>query len=386
METLTSESVALLATVAAGLNGGKYISRISDESILSAARDIVVPRRIARAKANAAKRQATKRAIVAAEKAQRAEWLATWKNYSDVELSRIDAVFDAFKDAPKRSLVRRMAKSLLRVHPESGIKCTDSANCYCAACLPMANWRETVKRYSNAMRAVRIAGEFPISRFDMETNVNSRFYRNVVKHWHNYAGGRHVAIHGVTPDDVLQDAFVAAIEAGDTVTASETRRMVWEDDGSVIVETRAYDVQIPTFGNMYMHTRQAVESAVFTYRRGHSHAEAFSAWTWSDWQAWASAPERQSAALRVRYSTDDEWRAYHAAKDAEAKRVQAEALISDERDAATILMDESRAALASLIRGGMSAHRIAKLLGRTVESIAADMEATRDTVAPRWIH
>lgn len=381
METLTQEQAMMLANVAAGLNGGKYISRITDETILSAARDIVIPQRVARAKANAAKRQATLRERIARDKAQRAEWLATWKNYSDIELSRIDAVFAAFKDAPKRSLMRRMAKRLFRTHPESGIVCTDKASCYCADCLPMDNWRETAKRYSVAMRAVRIAGEFPISRFDMEVNSNSRFYRNVVKHWHNYAGGKHVAIHGVTPDDVLQDAFVAAIENGDTVEALESRRMDW--DG--IVEMRAYSVNIPTFGNMYMHTRQATESAVYTYRRGHAHSEDFTTWTWSDWQAWAESPERRDIALRVRYSTDAEWQAYHAAKRAEAKRAKAEALIAADRDAALATMEESRAMLARLILTGMPVHRIAKLIGRTVESIADGMEATRDTVAARWL-
>jgi hypothetical protein len=193
----------------------------------------------------------------------------------------------------------------------------------------------------------------------MSTSSDSRFYRNVVKHWHAYTGGRHVAVYGVTPDDILQDAFVAAIESGDVT------------DGNV-----------PTFGPMYMHTRQATESAVFTYRRGHSHSTPYTAWTWTDWQAWAD----ENAGPRLAYSTDSnvlaEWQAFDAARLAHTDSERYHAGLAEYRSQRIASLDEARASLAALVMSGMTVGRIARLIGRTVDAIAAGLdEASAPTVS-----
>lgn len=349
--TLDADTASMLATIAASLNGGRFAHLATDATVKGEALARVAPIRAERRRIKSAARQASKRERLARDRAQRLAMLAEWSDYSESDLVRIESVYAWYSYAPKRSLLRMYARRLFRMEAPAH---TDTSVCACPDCLPMGDWRATVRLYAAVRTYVDAAGSVGISRFDMTPTVDSRFYRNVVKHWHQYAGGRHVALHGVTPDDVFQDAMVAAIAAGD-VTADN----------------------VPTFGSMYVHTRHATESAVYAYRRGHSHAEAFTMWTWADWEAWAS--ERIDPAFRVRYSTDAEWQAYAAAAEAHAAEVKRAERVEAMREAYLPNLNETRQALANLVRGGMTVRRIANLLGRTPEAIAADLEANPQT-------
>lgn len=346
METLTPDATALLARVAAGLNGGRFAHLVSDETVKAEAQALVIPARDKRRRLNAQKRYAAVQSV----KARNAAWLAEWRDYSEEETSRIELLFDAWKDAPKRSLVRAIAKRLFR--GDDAIPHTDATACSCVDCLDMSDWRTTVKRYATARKASAILGDFAISRNDMSTSSDSRFFRHVVKHWHHYAGGKHVALHGVTPDDVLQDAFLSALEAGN-VTGN-----------------------VPTFGPMFLHSRQAVESAVYTYRRGHSHSESFSQWSWADWQAWAA----DNSGPRLAYSSDSnilaEWQAYDAARKAHEAIERHDAGLKAYREERMAGLDDARQALASLVLSGMSVTRVANVIGRTVDAIANGLDAS----------
>jgi uncharacterized protein YeeX (DUF496 family) len=140
--TLTESQASLLAEVAAGLNGGRFVHLTTDALVKESAARIVAPRRAERRRKNAASRQASKRERVAAAKAQRLAMLAEWSDYSADDMSRIESVYAFYSYAPKRSLLRRMAKRLMRtaepVH-------TDTASCYCPDCLSMEDWRATVR-------------------------------------------------------------------------------------------------------------------------------------------------------------------------------------------------------------------------------------------------
>lgn len=363
MSTLTISDVetSLLAAVAAGLNGGRFAHLATDAAVRDAALEAVRPAREARRRASARKRSAARANVKRMEAAARAEAFAAWAGYSATDEARIAEVFAIFQRSPKRSAVRRIARALLA--PETFARSRefagwDAADIAAERRATLANWRVTIRAYSAARRELAIMGAFPISRFDASPTVDSRFYRNVVKHWHNYAEGRHVAIHGVTPDDVFQDAMVAAIESGDTL------------DG------------VPTFGNMYMHTRRATESAVYTYRRGHSHGEPFTAWEWADWEAWGIAQNVDAFA----YSTMPEWLAYDAARSAhDATNAFREAL-AESRAIRSATLSESRRALASLVMSGMTVTRIAALLGRTVEAITADIERIPGDAPVTWLN
>ena len=349
--TVSIDETSALAAIAAGLNGGRFAHLVTDASVKDAAMALVQPARAARRRLAARKSHMRRTDAIRADLAMRAEWFAEWRDYSATDAARIDEVFATYASAPKRSRVRKIARALLA--PETFARSReyagwDAADIAAERRATLADWRTVIRAYADARETLARVGSFAISRADATASSDSRFYRHVVKHWHAYAGGRHVAIHGVTPDDVLQDAMVSAIAAGDC------------DDNNV-----------PTFGSMYMHSRRAVESAVYTYRRGHSHSESFTAWTWADWQEWS---ERHDGSDRLAHSTMPEWAAYVAARNAHDAMSAYVASIDDMRADRQESLGVTRSALAALIRQGWTVVKIANMLGRTVEAIAADME------------
>lgn len=60
-------------------------------------------------------------------------------------------------------------------------------------------------------------GMFPISRGDMRTDVGTQFVKSAYKRHFTFAGGRDAGSAEFTPADIVQGAFIRAIEAGDTV-------------------------------------------------------------------------------------------------------------------------------------------------------------------------
>jgi DNA-directed RNA polymerase specialized sigma24 family protein len=347
-DTLIAESDAsLFAAVAAGLNGGRFASRVTDETVKAEALALVAPVRAEKRRLAARKRQATKAERDNAVRVQRAEWLRAWRDYSDADSSRVEEVFALFSAAPRRSAVRNIARYVLAGKRHDKGCAGESVGCMGCFTVP-SDWRSVVRAYRDSARALRVVGDFALSRTDL--SQDGRFYRSIQTHWHNYAGGRHNAIHGVTPDDILQDALLSAIESGDTI------------DG------------VPTFGPMYVHTRRATESAVYTYRRGHNNPLPFTVWTWADWEDWAHQ-NGADRAVRV-FSTMPEWQAYDAAKAAHNAAQARQDAIAAEREADMATLDATRSALAALIGQGYTLRRIANMLGRTPEAIVSDMERT----------
>ena len=60
-------------------------------------------------------------------------------------------------------------------------------------------------------------GMFPISRGDMRTDVGTLFIKSAWKRHFTFSGGRDAGSAEFTPADIVQGAFIRAIEAGDTV-------------------------------------------------------------------------------------------------------------------------------------------------------------------------
>lgn len=351
-DTLTTEQASLIAGIAASLAGGRFASRVTDETIRAEAEAIVMPRRAERRRKLSAARQAGKRQRVAAARAQRLAWLAEWSDYSADDMARIEQVHAFMSYAPKREALRRIARRLFRAEAPAH---TDDRACACVDCLDVSDWRAMVRRNAAVRTYVTTTGNVGISRFDMTPGADSRFFKSVVKHWHQYTGGKHgsVAIHGVSPEDVFQDGMVRALEANDT-----------DADG------------IPLYAPLFGHMRQAVEASVYLYRYGHSHSEAFTTWTWQDWQSWAS--ERIDPAFRVRYSSEAEWKAYAAAEAAESLRARrAEREESARMDRAESL-EEARRLMAQFILSGGTVRKLENLLNLKAETITDNLTKRHD--------
>lgn len=74
-------------------------------------------------------------------------------------------------------------------------------------------------------------GRFPLSRADMRADKPTRFLGSAYKRHFTFAGGRDFGSAEFTPGDIVQGAFIRAIENGDTVNG------------------------VPTFGSMFRHVQ-----------------------------------------------------------------------------------------------------------------------------------
>lgn len=345
--TLTDAQREALAAVAASAGNGRHAFRVKDAAVKSAAQDTVSRARALRKRANdkasRAERVAYSR-MLARFNGYDAAVLCELAEHSD-DCCQYGVLLSAWKTAPKRATIRRIARAVLA--PASRVDaCRNCAvDGKCEAHTIPADWRETVREYARVQRIAREAGSFAISRDDMRADQRSRFYRNVVKHWHDYAGGRHVAIHGVTPDDVTQDGFIHALESRDGLS----------------------------FGTLYAHVRAVTETAIYSYRRyGNDHtSDNAPLWTDADWE-------------KGGFTTLHEWEAYDAWKAAQdADKARSDALTARrESDAASL--STLRSSLYALVSTGMTVRQICNILGRTPEGLLSDLAADPTSLPVRF--
>jgi hypothetical protein len=205
-DMLTLDQSELLASIAGTLAGGRHAFRVSDASVKDAAQSIA---RESRKRRNA-RRMAASRAV---KSETRERYFA---DYDVDTLATIAELRKVWAEMPKRATIRDIARAVLH----NSEKCRNCVAFPCDNSVIPENWRETVREFARGVKRSRELGAFPIKRDDMRQGT-STFGYSVLKHWHAYAGGKHVTVHGHDSQDALQMAFLAAIESGDTVARSE---------------------------------------------------------------------------------------------------------------------------------------------------------------------
>ena len=329
--TLSPELIELYAGLSASLDGGRYAHLAKNDAVREGAKPMVMAARIERARVSATDRQALKR--------KRDAITAKWRDYSDAELSLISGIHATWKNAPKRAVIRNIARVIL----DNRSSHRDNSTCTCVDCYTLPrNWRGMVRAYSAARNATKIMGEFGLSRNDMRADNGSRFFNYAAKYWHKYAGGKHVSLHGVDVSDVFQDAMLAAIESGDTVGH-----------------------RVPAYGPAYLHTRQAVEGAVYDYRTGGHVKSDYRAWTWADWQEWAESPTK----------TLEEYAGYAVAREIHLAEVELANARRAARDAKAGELAASKQLLAKLLTHGETIERITAITGRSVAALLKNVDS-----------
>lgn len=326
-ETLSVETMELLAR-AAQSGGGRHAFRVKDETIRERAKALADSARVARK--SAARKQ--RRLDIAADMAA----LRAFNGYDaslvcaradhTADCCRFGALRSVWSDAPKYRDVKRMARHLLTAAEID------------RAILPV-NWRSIVKRYVLAREASADLGSFSISRDDMRADTRSRFFKRAA-YLLSLQDGVNVA---ASPEDVFQDGIVSSLESGDGLA----------------------------FGSMFRHVKSSAVSAPYRYRRmGNRHSDNVRDWTWQDWQDWAAANDGSD---RLAYSTDAEWQAFDAARDAHSAADAHRRFVAERRLSEASTLDESRAAWVALISQGFTVAKVCRMLGRNPETILTEL-------------
>jgi DNA-directed RNA polymerase specialized sigma24 family protein len=332
--TLTIETSALLATLAGTLAGGRHAFRVKDAAVKDAATATAKLNRAARRK------DAARKAYALKVKARVSRYMV---GYTLDDMVRIDALFNVWQNAPKRKTV--VAAFRARNHDVSTCEGCDA----CVEHITRPALIALLAAYKSARDDASAIGSFSVVNADMlmirperdsEGRVvkGNRFYGTAIKRWTTRYQGQ-TTIAGTSVEDALQDAYVSAIESGDTLNG------------------------IPTFGPLWRHVATAVTTAVWSHARygaGHT-SESFVPWDWT-----IEEP-----------LTIEDWAAYGAFRETERANEEIHAAIRSERDARLAMLEASRNALASLILQGMTVRKIASILGRTVEGIESDVNGSQ---------
>lgn len=333
--TLDASTIALLAK-AAQSGGGRHAFRVRDEELREAAKSLAASAR--KERKSAARKQ--RRLDIAADMAA----LRAFNGYDPRNLCErsehnddccnYGALIGLWKEAPKYRTLKRMARELFARTGDD----IDRDR------LP-EDWRNVVRRYIATREAIAFSGSFAISRDDMRADNRSRFFKRVS---YRLSTMDYVPVTA-SAEDVLQDAFVSALES----------------DGL-------------TFGTMFRHVSAAAVSAAWRYQRmGNRHSENVREWTWQDWQAWAAANDGSD---RLAYSTDAEWQAFDVARTAHNAAEAHVRFVAERRAAETASLDETRQAWATLIAQGFTVSRICKMLGRNPETVLSEL--TSESMLP----
>ena len=190
-------------------------------------------------------------------------------------------------------------------------------------------------------------GRFPISRADMRTDKPTRFIGSAAARHFTFAGGRDWASLELDAADIVQGAFVRAIDAGDTVHG------------------------VPTFGSMFRHVQS--ERAHQTRIRNAEYAA------------------RKRAALGDVTGATEEWpepgdkHAMRLLASASAPNGKRYATLTEHRESlADIHRDAERATMDDYVTRGAREDALASATGRAFHEIVADLlmrGATVDALA-----
>lgn len=313
----TETQTELLAKVAAGLAGGRHAWRVTDDSVKESARQLVAENR----------RQGKNMRQNAARRARRA--LMQDAYFSDYEPGAVEAIRAIWQNMPKRSLMRDIARALFRPDIETEFVLPD-------------DWRDIVRAHARGRAALKSA-DIPIRLADFRPDGMVANYAR--KHWHQHTHGT-LAIHGVDVLDLVQDAYVSAIESGDTIRVSGRN--------------------VPSYAQIFRHVRRALTTGVHRYAMATYAPDTSESFDWSE----------------VEPKTVEEWIAYESWRDMTDAIERASRRAREERESRLSILDSTRRAMAELVMSGMTVRQIANTLGRTVESMLSELD---ETIAPAMV-
>lgn len=199
-------------------------------------------------------------------------------------------------------------------------------------------------------RASARVGAFPLSHNDMSL-TRSRFVRTAFKRHFTFNGGRDVGSRDMSAQDILQGAFIRAIESGDTVNG------------------------VPTFGTMFRHVQ--AERAHLTRIANAEYAGMRNAafGNTSREEAWPEMTDKHSMRLlgTRKYASVSQHRESLAIAHVDAERASIDDTIAAQarQDALASYDDttEFHAILARVLISGATLEDVSAQLGLTVQTI-----------------
>lgn len=202
-------------------------------------------------------------------------------------------------------------------------------------------------------------GAFPLSRADMNA-ATSRFIRNAAYRHFTFNGGRDVGSREFEPADILQGAFIRALDNGDTVNG------------------------VPTFGALYRHVQ--AERAHLTRMANveyHAMIAAANGNATIHAEVWPEIGDKHSMRLigTRNYPSLDQHRASLADmhRDAELATID-ETVTHDAREVAILAGDVRSFSrqLAAVLMNGATLEDVATAMGLTVRTITERAMTERD--------
>lgn len=329
---------------------------IADLTASSSKRNRVVDP-VARELAKATKENAKRAALQAAQDAA-----ARYLTYSESELARIDALravhwprARAMRDA------RASVQSVITAHFDKRDDTVSLSQCELYD-LIFREWRLS-KLVTRAYAASARIGAFPVSLADMRTDRASLFLGSAAKRHFTFAGGRDWGSAEFDPADIVQGAFIRAIESGDTVNG------------------------IPVYGAMFRHV-QAERAHLTNMANAEYSARKRAALGWisdaSERDRLAEFPETKHT-LRLLDTRDYATTSDHRKALAIAHRNEELATLDDavtdqaRKDEVGIAnAGEFHVKLANLLMAGHTLAAIGKAMTRTPESLAAEAVQSRE--------
>lgn len=302
----------------------------------------------AKATKEEAKRAALARAAAAAER---------FHDYTDSQLRRIDALRAVHW--PRVRAIRDALASVDSVIAQHFDKRDDTLELsQCELYDLTLRGVRLLALLNRAYAASAAIGRFPVSRHDMRTDKRTIFIGSAAKRHFTFAGGRDWGTLDIDPADIVQGAFLRAIDNGDTVHG------------------------VPAYGSMFRWI-QAERARLTNLANAEYSARKRAALGYTE----SAADEYQDTTHTLRlldtrnYATTADHRAAQAIahRDVELARMDDYAT-RDAREAEIGIAnaDEFHVVLAEYLMAGHALSDVAKALGLTVETVSARAIKSRE--------
>ena len=277
--------------------------------------------------------------------------------YSDAQEMRIAELKDILW--PRARAIRNAisaTRAMITRHNSTSDDFVMDANAFDAACIRECRLA-TLLHLVNARSAS--VGNFPISRSDMNV-ISSRFIRNAAYRHFTFNGGRDVGSREFEPADILQGAFIRAIDNGDTVNGVPTF-------GAIFRHVQAERAHLTRMANVEYHAMVAAANGNATI-----HAEE-----------WPEIGDKHSMRLigTRNYPSLAQHRASLADMHRDAELATIDDTVTHDARSVAILAGDVRSfsrQLASVLMNGATLEEIATAMGLTVRTITERAIAERD--------
>lgn len=277
--------------------------------------------------------------------------------YSDSQESRIAILKDILW--PRARAIRNAisaTRAMIVRHNSTSDDFTMDASTFDAMCIRECRL-VTLLAMVNA-RSAKV-GAFPISRADMNV-LTSRFIRNAAYRHFTFNGGRDVGSREFEPADILQGAFIRALDNGDAVNGVPSF-------GAIFRHVQAERAHLTRMANVEYHAMIAAANGNATI-----HAEE-----------WPEIGDKHSMRLigTRNYPTLSQHRASLADMHRDSELSTIDETVTHDARSLAILAGDVRSfsrQLASALMGGTTLEQIADAMGLTVRTITERAIAERD--------